>query len=104
MSKLFFTPPTRAHSHCRIPLQTRLYSVRNLTYTVRKGVKIRQKYKVSFLFIQNEAEIQERFRETAKACRASQLICPSRPLGLYEIQLHEIVSYIPYNIVTLQCH
>lgn len=57
MSKLFFTPPTKAHSHCHIPLQTRLYSLRSLTYAVGKGVEIRQKCKVSVLFIQNEAEI-----------------------------------------------
>lgn len=67
MSKLFFTPPTKAHSHCHIPLQTRLYSLRSLTYAVSKGVEIRQKCKVSVLFIQNEAEIEERSRETAEA-------------------------------------
>lgn len=99
MSKLFFTPPTKAHSHCHIPLQTRLYSARSLTYTVSKGFEIRQKYKVSLLFIQNEAEIQERSRETAKDCRASQLICPSRPLYLYEIQTHEIMTYFPTTLL-----
>lgn len=55
------------HSHCHVPFQTRLYSVRSLAYTASKGVEIRQKYKVNLLFIQNEAEIQERSRELAKA-------------------------------------
>jgi len=67
MSKLFFTPPTKAHSHCHIPLQTRLYSLRSLTYRAREGVEIRQKCEVSVLFIQNEDEIQGRWREADEA-------------------------------------
>lgn len=41
--------------------------MRSLACTASKGVEIRQKYKVNLLFIQNEAEIQERSREIAKA-------------------------------------